>query len=180
MQDTIESDLEEYVMDLLRSDKGVQLSNRGGYQSKHFKKPEKEFQVLWEQIESKLNDFHKNIAKLKGHVEINEWWFNVNHKGCMNIQHQHPDSIHSGVYYIKAPDGCGDLCFPNPNQTLQWAWNPGKIVFEELNLVNSGLVSMRPRKNLLYIFPSWSNHSVDTNQSDEPRISLSFNTGMIS
>ena len=84
VQDTIESDLEQYVMDLSRSDEGVKLSNKGGYQSKHFQKPEKEFQDLWEQIEGKLNEFHKDIAKLKGHVEINEWWFNVNHKGCMN------------------------------------------------------------------------------------------------
>jgi uncharacterized protein (TIGR02466 family) len=177
VQDTIESDLEQYVMDLSRSDEGVKLSNKGGYQSKHFQKPEKEFQDLWEQIEGKLNEFHKDIAKLKGNVQINEWWFNVNHKGCMNRQHQHPSSLHSGVYYIKAPDKCGDICFPNPNQTLMWGW-PGGIVREQ-NQVNSGIVSMKPLKNLLYIFPSWANHSVDANESEEPRISLSFNTGLI-
>ena len=36
VQDTIESELEQYVMDLSRIDDGVKLSNKGGYQSKHF------------------------------------------------------------------------------------------------------------------------------------------------
>ena len=49
----------------------------------------------------------------------------------------------------------------------------------ESDQINSGIVSLTPRKNILFIFPSWSNHSVDPNLSDEPRISLSFNTGFI-
>ena len=46
MEDRIESDLEQYVTELSKVDKGVTHSNRGGYQSKHFTKPEKEFQDL--------------------------------------------------------------------------------------------------------------------------------------
>jgi len=176
-EDKIESNLEQYVMDLSRIDKGVQLTNDGGYQSRHFQKPEKEFQDLWEQIEAKLNVFHKNIAKLKGHVQIIDWWFNVNYKGSANRQHQHSGSIHSGVYYIKTPENCGALSISNPNQTLMWAW-PGGIV-KEHDYLNSGVILMKPLKNLLYIFPSWAYHSVDLNQSDQPRISLSFNTGLI-
>ena len=79
------------------------------------------------------------------------------------------------VYYQKPT--VINIFFPNPNQTLMWGW-PGGIVREQ-NQVNSGIVSMKPLKNLLYIFPSWANHSVDANESDEPRISLSFNTGLI-
>ena len=41
MEDSIESDLERYVTELSKVDKGVIHSNRGGYQSKHFIKPEK-------------------------------------------------------------------------------------------------------------------------------------------
>ena len=64
-QDSIESDLEQYVTDLSHSDEGVKFSNKGGYQSKHFFKPEKEFQDLWEKIEKKLNIYHKEVARLK-------------------------------------------------------------------------------------------------------------------
>ena len=100
MEDTIESDLEQYVTELSKVDKGVTHSNRGGYQSKHFSKPEKEFEDLWEKIETKINEYHK-FCKLRGHVQIVEWWFNINYKGGMNRAHEHPHSIHSGVYYIK-------------------------------------------------------------------------------
>ena len=51
MEDRIESDLEQYVIELSKVDEGVRHSNRGGYQSKHFSKPEKEFKDLWEKIE---------------------------------------------------------------------------------------------------------------------------------
>ena len=67
-------------MDLSRIDDGVKLSNKGGYQSKHFFKPEKEFEDLWEKIEKK--NHLQRYTKLKGHVEINEWWFNINYRGC--------------------------------------------------------------------------------------------------
>ena len=45
MEDTIESDLEQYVMDLSRIDDGVKLSNKGGYQSKHFSNQRKNLRI---------------------------------------------------------------------------------------------------------------------------------------
>ena len=174
--DKIESDLEDYVLSLSRSDEGVNKSNSGGWQSKPYSKPENEFAELWNAIEERVNIYHKNMS-LKGNVQISSWWFNVNYKGCMNRQHQHPNSIHSGVYYIKAPENCGNICFPNPNQTLMWGWPSG--ITKTSNSTNSEIATLKPVKNLLYIFPSWTNHSVDANESDEPRISLSFNTGLI-
>ena len=94
----------------------------------------------------------------------------------MNRAHEHPHSIHSGVYYIKTSENCGNLVFPHPNQTIMWGWGG---LQEENNILNCGMVSFSPLKDSLFIFPSWCPHSVDTNQSDEPRISLSFNTGLI-
>ena len=177
MEDSIESDLERYVTELSKVDKGVIHSNRGGYQSKHFSKPEKEFQDLWEKIEIKLNEYHK-FCKLRGHVQIVEWWFNINYKGGMNRAHEHPHSIHSGVYYIRTPENCGNICFMHPSQSITWSW-PNHLLVNEQNHINSSMVSVKPIKNMLLIFPSWSEHSVDTNESDGTRISLSFNTGLI-
>ena len=173
MQDIIESNLTDYVLNMAAFSKGLKLSNRGGFQSDHFFKPEKEFESLWYSIEERLNHYH-NEMKLKGRVAINEWWFNVNYKGCMNRLHQHPNSIHSGVYYIKAPENCGSIVFPHPSSTLMWGWQGGML--KEPTSTNSSMVSLKPVKNLLYIFPSWADHSVDANESNEERISLSFNT----
>ena len=171
----IKSDLENYVIDMSENEKSVRMSNTGGWQSRHYTRPEKEFELLWAQIEEKINEFHKSLS-LKHHLEISDLWFNVNYKGSANRQHQHSGSIHSGVYYIKTSENCGNLCFPHPNQTIMWGWGG---LQEENNILNCGMVSFSPLKDSLFIFPSWCPHSVDTNQSDEPRISLSFNTGLI-
>ena len=37
---------------------------------------------------------------------------------------------------------------------------------------------VEPEKNVLYVFPSWLQHFVDANMSQEERISLSFNTNL--
>tara|TARA_Y100000817_G_scaffold295444_1_gene270168 strand:- start:190 stop:759 length:570 start_codon:yes stop_codon:yes gene_type:complete len=172
----IKSDLEEYVMDMSKSDEGVQISNRGGWQSKPFFKPEKEFELLWAEIEEKINMYHHTI-ELKGGVRISDLWFNVNYRGSANRQHQHANSIHSGVYYIKTPENCGRICFTHPSSSLAWSWSPSMV--ERYNAFNTNTVTVNPEKNLLLVFPSWTDHSVDPNLSDDIRISLSFNTGLI-
>ena len=173
---TIKSDLEEYVIDMSKSDEGVQISNRGGWQSKPFFQPEKEFELLWAEIEEKINMYHQTI-ELKNGVRISDMWFNVNYRGSANRQHQHAGSVHSGVYYIKTPENCGRICFTHPSSSIAWSWGPPMI--EKYNAFNTNMVTMNPEKNLLLVFPSWLDHSVDPNQSDDIRISLSFNTGFI-
>ena len=79
--------------------------------------------------------------------------------------------------YIKTPENCGHICFAHPSSSIAWSWGPPMI--EKYNALNTNSVSMNPEKNLLLVFPSWLDHSVDPNQSDDIRISLSFNTGFI-
>ena len=66
----------------------------------------------------------------------------------------------------------------HPSQSITWSW-PNNLLVNEQNYINSSMVSIKPIKNMLLIFPSWSEHSVDTNESDDTRISLSFNTKLI-
>ena len=93
----IKSDLENYVIDMSENEMSLRMSNTGGWQSRHYTRPEREFELLWAQIEEKINEFHKSLS-LKHHLEISDLWFNVNYKGAANRQHQHSGSIHSGVY----------------------------------------------------------------------------------
>ena len=41
-------------------------------------------------------------------------WANINPPGGMNRAHQHPNSLWSGVYYIKAPKNSGHLKIDDP------------------------------------------------------------------
>ena len=147
-----------------KSDEGVQISNRGGWQSKPFFQPEKEFELLWADIEEKINMYHQTI-ELKNGVRISDMWFNVNYKGSANRQHQHSGSIHSGVYYIRTPENCGNLCFehPSPLHNTEWDHVPN-------------VMGYIPQANNLYLFPNWLSHYVLPNLNEkEERISISFN-----
>ena len=44
-------------------------------------------------------------------------WSNINPPGGMNRAHQHPNSLWSGVYYIKAPKNSGHLKIDDPRSS---------------------------------------------------------------
>jgi hypothetical protein len=47
--------------------------------------------------------------------------------------------------------------------------------YNELNLVNSNVLIYPAVAGSVYLFPSWLEHSVQTNNSFDDRISVSFN-----
>ena len=53
---------------------------------------------------------------------------------------------------------------------------PLKFSFKEYSLINSSKFSLRNDKNTLVIFPSTLRHTVEENESDIDRVSLSFNS----
>ena len=175
-QETISyEDLTDYVKKTQQSDIGQIKSNEGGWHSSSYRVPLVEFENTWESIETHLNTFHSFLG-MAGEVYITSLWFNVNKKNSWNIPHRHSSSNYSGVYYIKTPENCGDIFFLNPNSSSGWVW-PKKSVIEQNN-VNSDSIQLKAEKNVLYLFPSYIQHYVGMNLSDEERISLSFNTAL--
>ena len=78
------------------------------------------------------------------------------------------------MYYPKVPKGeCGDLIFYRDNLMLSYL--PSYIV-DEWNDLTSGTTTYIPKDSMLLIFPSWFEHSVTANLTNEDRISISFNT----
>ena len=55
-----------------------------------------------------------------------------------------------------------------------------KEYVKEYNPLNSNIWWYTPQDNVLILFPSWLKHQVETNQSEEDRISISFNINAIS
>jgi len=108
---------------------------------------------------------------------LNNMWVTINEKH-QNIEwHLHGFSTLSGVYYIKH-DGVesGDILFKHPEHPQMAAlhWPPEMV--EAYNATTSGVVNITPKSNMLLIFPSWMNHSVEANLHNDPRISVSFNS----
>lgn len=98
-------------------------------------------------------------------------WAMVNKRGHANASHTHPNSWFSGVYYAKLPANPklgGDLCFHDPIATRTFTQSFYRSAQTET-------FSLTPKEGLLVLFPSWFEHSVKANQTDEDRISIAFN-----
>jgi uncharacterized protein (TIGR02466 family) len=118
------------------------------------------------------NHIAKSTYKLNKELIISNMWFNINKYKDANATHIHAFSVLSGVFYVKTPKNCGDLVFMNPMKISHFIEDYN---FSEFNNYNSTSNSITPKENILIIFPSWLEHFVRPNMSENDRISFSFN-----
>jgi uncharacterized protein (TIGR02466 family) len=97
---------------------------------------------------------------------IKSSWLTLNKKGHYSHQHHHADADISGVYYVNTNGNDGELIFENPNRLITTSY-----------LLNTWQESMHyvPQKGKLILFPGWLIHRVSKNETDNERISFSFN-----
>ena len=150
-------------------------SNVGGWQSNSFfKDTDSFFGPLLHSIEEHCLNYIHEIVSIQN-CFLHNAWININSKGDSNFPHDHPGSIVSGVYYVRLPENSGRLVFQNPSgKLISTYWNM-KGGPNEWNRANSEVWSLDSSEDTLLIFPSWLDHYVETNKSDEDRISISFN-----
>ena len=106
----------------------------------------------------------------KPNLRITQSWLNIVPPGTSHHRHSHGNSILSGVLYIHTSDNSGDFVVHKP-RTRSFA---GFV--ETYNRFNYEFVYFRPKKFDLFLFDSSLEHSVNTNESQENRLSISFNT----
>ena len=100
-------------------------------------------------------------------------WVNVMKKGGYHPPHNHARSVFSGTFYAKVDETTSGLILINPTQPLR---NHDPLVrAEDAGPFTSETLLMRPEVNTMIIWPSWLMHSVPQMDSDETRISFSFN-----
>ena len=152
---------------------GISKSNIKGWHSKDFNMQENEprnfIKFILPAIEQVITDM--NWEKQKQSININNMWAIINTGGSANLRHQHGNSTISGAYYVRAPENSGDIIFydprPAPVYTYPKALNP--------NLLNAQVNGISPKEGALVLFPSYLDHSVNENLSNEERIVISFN-----
>jgi hypothetical protein len=85
------------------------------------------------------------------------FWFNAQGPGQSTSEHTHEelDELLSGVYYLSVPEHSGDIVLLDGRLTTRVTPTPGMFLF----------------------FPPSLSHRVETNQSEEMRLSLAFNFG---
>ena len=117
-----------------------------------------------------LTKYTEKVLNSKQRLIITQCWTNKNPLGAKHHEHEHPNSIVSGVFYFKIGDKLPPIQFSKTNQNALQL-NPFK--YNHLN-AETFLLPCVPGELLL--FPSNLRHSVPINQGEETRYSMSFNT----
>lgn len=165
------NELTEEQLEFLKN--AEQRPNEGNTTSKFREVLDHElFADLKEFVMESLNTYFDNTISPKNDVSlrVTQSWLNYTKKGQWHHKHAHPNSVISGVFYVNADkekdkiffykDGYKQLSFPT----------------ERYNEYNSDSWWLPVGTNELVLFPSSFTHSVAPVETDETRISLSFNT----
>ena len=165
--------LEKNILQWNKKDpKGVNKTNVNGWHSETDMNKREEYNPLTKQLFNMQEEiFEKEYLKEK--PVLGNMWANINYPGGYNRPHLHPNSLFSGVYWIKAPEKSGNLMLYEPRQGAQCTMpnrKKGKVPPELWREVH-----YQPKAGTVVMFPAWLWHEVQPNNSNDIRISVSFN-----
>jgi uncharacterized protein (TIGR02466 family) len=164
--------LEHHIIEWSKRDKGLQKTNMNGWHSETNMHKLPEYIDLVDLLFKAQFHIYKEEL-LDNEPFLGNMWANINYKGGYNRPHMHPNSLWSGVYYVKTPENCGHLKVEDPKSVA--AMTHPKRKEGQLPSYLWREVHYQPIAGRLIMFPAWLNHCVDPNQSDDIRISISFN-----
>tara|TARA_B100000925_G_C21938227_1_gene443353 strand:+ start:499 stop:1083 length:585 start_codon:yes stop_codon:yes gene_type:complete len=168
-------DIENFSSALRQRTSGVIKSNYGGWQSDSIGRGHSVgIDTLVDNLDREIYEICKQTSLPQ--LEIYNIWINVNPKNCFNIQHDHIGAVFTGVYYVKAKEGNGNIRFERPDNARFFL--PDLTENQKQNYFNTQMCEYKSITNAIYIFPGWLPHSVEPNLINEDRISVSFNYGV--
>tara|TARA_B110000977_G_C11087490_1_gene495303 strand:+ start:1038 stop:1598 length:561 start_codon:yes stop_codon:yes gene_type:complete len=156
----------EKVIELSSTEPSANKSNAGGgWQSRDNLQEDPLFKEFVNN--TLIKSIGQPILKEYGIVNpvVQSMWASVNNKHSFNYQHTHEGYL-SGVFYLQVPKDSGRLIFTNP------------AVRSESHPIRQKNYPIIPQELACIVFPSWLEHYVEPNMSDEARVSISFNIGI--
>ena len=169
---TLNQELERDIVAWSKQDKGIVRTNVQGWHSKTNMHERPEFKKLV----NMLYDCQKTVYEQEYYESepvLGNMWANINPPGGSNRAHQHPNSLWSGVYWIKTPKNCGELKIDDPRSVACMTRPRQKEGEKPARLFRE--THYEPIAGRCIMFPSWLMHCVDPNESNDIRISVSFN-----
>ena len=97
-------------------------------------------------------------------IDLTDYWINVMPPGSYQRIHSHFNSNLSGTFYLQAPEQSGDLYIPSPY-----------INGIENIITTASEYIIPPKVREGWLHPSSLPHYVSRNESDEDRVSISYN-----
>ena len=162
--------IKEILLEKEKTKTGKNRSSRGGWQSQDSLFEEKDFSeikdFLFECTESITRDMYQDDIKFY----MVQSWANVNRKGAYNVSHVHGNSHWSCVYYVTETYEAS-IYFIDP-RIRAGMFTP---VGGKKNQYNNILGLSKCELGQALFFPSWLEHGVKQNLTDNPRISISCN-----
>jgi uncharacterized protein (TIGR02466 family) len=169
---TLNQELERDIVAWSKQDKGIVRTNVQGWHSTTNMQDLPQFKKLVDMLYACQKTIY-NQEHLDSEPVLGNMWANINPPGGMNRAHQHPNSLWSGVYYIKAPKNCGHLKIDDPRASAAMLRPRQKDGEKPARLFRE--THYEPIAGRCIMFPSWLMHCVDPNNSNDIRISVSFN-----
>ncbi|WP_291200735.1 TIGR02466 family protein [Hyphomonas sp.] len=105
-------------------------------------------------------------------LELDAIWVNVLGEGGHHSGHIHPGSVISGTYYVCVPEGAGRIRFEDPRLAMMMA---APQLTDTAPEAARRFVYVSPAEGHCLLWESWLRHEVMPSQTEEARISVSFN-----
>lgn len=131
-----------------------------------------------------IQHYSLEVCGSRKEIDIQQSWSNLAYKNDMHNEHFHANSYLSGVFYLRNDttpimfhaDGLIEKYFfsvrPEIAPDVQVEIDQGKRYLPSIG----GIMAVAAKPGTLLVFSSRSTHSVPPNMSDNPRLSIAFNT----
>lgn len=113
---------------------------------------------------------HWDLDGLK--LELDAIWVNVLGEDGHHSGHIHPGSVISGTYYVRVPEGAGRIKFEDPRLAMMMA---APQLADDAPEAARRFVYVAPTEGHCLMWESWLRHEVVAGETEEARISVSFN-----
>jgi uncharacterized protein (TIGR02466 family) len=133
------------------------------------------------QLKNELIAICTKLATVQGvdlennQLTVTDIWLNCMLRGGAHEPHVHAESHYSGTVYINNPVGVGKIKFHSPVRQYWEFCDPPKLKSADGNRESCAFVEFNPVPGRVVIWNSWLKHQVMEHNSDEPRLSISFN-----
>ena len=132
------------------------------------------FADLVKVLDAHVADFARDLEfDLDGRaLKLEDIWINILPEGGSHGSHIHPHSVISGTTYVAMPEGTSALKLEDPRSARMMAAPPRR---REAREDMRTFVYVTPQVGDVLMWESWLRHEVPMNQSEDDRISVSFN-----
>jgi len=147
---------------------GKVVSNMGGWQSHCYLNSGRKCNELDKVISIINKKFKYRHIKFGKKLIISELWININANGSYNTVHDHLGGpFLSGVLYLNARNDMGNIIFAKTHNI--------RFLYQTSEDKKMYISEHTPHTGKMLIFSASLPHFVETNNSLEDRVSLSFN-----